>query len=235
MKVLNAWITLSLLSSLPVLLGAQEIVFDSQQVDANAMDSKQSLERYLSALKRQQFAYDYEKVEQDSLRLRDSWIQPIKLQYSFNRQNMFNELGAPDTDSQSAAIVIDQPIFQSGGIIFGIKFASASRAYSNYTVEQQQRMMIKNAVELLMKIKQSDLGIERQALQIANSKINLEQKREQYLNGQLDSGFLNNAIIEKNLVVQTMYDLETAKQRLVSQFGNLSDMDYKMAKIPFLA
>ncbi len=86
-----------------------------------------------------------------------------------------------------------------------------------------------------MKIKQAAFGIEKQALQIANSEINLEQKREQYLNGQLDSGFLNNAIIEKNLVIQTMYDLETAKQRLVSQFEKISDMDYKRAEIPFLA
>ncbi len=193
------------------------------------------MESYLSELKRQQFGYDYAKVDQDSNKLRDSWIQPVMLQYSFNRQDMFNELDAPSTDSQSAAIVIDQPVFQSGGLIYGVKFANASREYMNYSVEQQQRILIKNAVELLMKIKQADFGIEKQVLQIANSEINLEQKREQYLNGQLDSGFLNNAIIEKNLVVQTMFDLETAKQRLVSQFENISDMNYQTADIPFLA
>ncbi|RLA68849.1 MAG: transporter [Epsilonproteobacteria bacterium] len=228
MKVLNASLTLSLLFSLSIL--------NAEESNLPVAESKaQSLETYLSELKRKQFGYDYEKVEQDSNKLRDSWIQPVKLQYSFNRQDMFNELGAPSTDSQTAAIIIDQPIFQSGGLIYGVQFANASREYSNYSVEQQQRILIKNAVELLMKIKQADFGIEKQALQIANSEINLEQKREQYLHGQLDSGFLNNAIIEKNIVIQTMYDLETAKQRLVSQFENISDMNYKMANIPFLA
>ncbi len=240
MKVLNAWATLSLLFSLiAVTLSAEdqntEIVFDAQQIDPELLTQQHSLENYLSELKRKQFGYDYDKVVQDSAKLRDSWIQPIRLQYSYSRQNMFNELNAPSTDSQSAAIIIDQPIFQSGGIIFGVKFAQASRAYSNYSIEQQQRIMIKQAVQLLMQIKQAEMGIEKQNLQIANSEINLEQKREQYLNGQLDSGFLNNAIIERNIVVQTMYDLETAKQRLVSQFEKISDLNYQTAKIPFLA
>ena len=63
----------------------------------------------------------------------------------------------------------------------------------------------------------------------------MEQKQEQYLNGQLDSGFLNNAIIEKNVVTQALFDLETRNYQLISQFKKLSDLDPKTAKIPFLA
>jgi outer membrane efflux protein len=78
------------------------------------------------------------------------------------------------------------------------------------------------------------LKIERQKLQIKNSEISLEQKKEQYLNGQLDSGFLDNAVIERNFVIQSLYDIETAKERLISSFSVLSDLNYETVKIPYL-
>lgn len=227
MKVLNALTTLSLLCSFSL---ANEVVLEN-----NSSAQSSGLEQYLSALKRKQIELDFAKVDNESSKLRDSWIQPIQIQYNLSRQNIFNELNAPETESQNAAIVINQPIFKFGGIYFGIKFASANKLYSQYSVQQQERALIKQAVELLMQIKQADMSIAKQQLQIANSQINLEQKQEQFLNGQLDSGFLNNAVIERNIAKQTLFDLETAKERLVSKFTTISDMDYVSAEIPFLA
>ena len=217
---------------------SSELLFDDQQLStAEQKEAAASLEAYLSELKRKQFGYQYEQTDQESSRLRDSWIRPVILHYSITRQNPYNEQTSADTETenQSASIAIDQPIFQSGGIIYGVKFANASRKYANYSIDQQKRIMIKQAIDLLMQVKQSDLTIEKQKLQIANSSINLEQKREQYLNGQLDSGFLNNAIIELNVVKQALFDLETRNAQLISQFKKLSDLNPKTAKIPFLA
>ena len=212
------------------------LLFDAQQMSVEAQaKSGTSLDDYLSELKRKQFGYEYEKADQESSKLRDSWIQPVKISYSISRSNPYNEDGNGESESQNAAIAVDQPIFRSGGIIYGVKFASASREYANYSIDQQKRIMIKQAVDLLMQIKQSELRIAKQQLQIANSEINLEQKREQYLTGQLDSGFLNNAIIEKNIAVQALYDLETGNAQLIAQFKKISDLDPKTAKIPFLA
>ncbi len=212
------------------------VLFDDQHMsNAEQKVSSTSLEDYLSELKRKQFGYEYEKTDQESSKLRDSWIRPLILQYRINRSNPNENYGAGESESQSAAIVMDQPIFQSGGIIYGVKFANASREFSNYSIDQQKRIMIKQTIDLLMQVKQSDLTIAKQKLQIANSQINLEQKREQYMNGQLDSGFLNNAIIELNIVKQTLFDLETRNAQLITQFKKLSDLDPKTAKIPFLA
>ncbi|HFU73930.1 MAG TPA: TolC family protein [Helicobacteraceae bacterium] len=230
MKVLSALTTLSLLYSLSF---SNEVQLDNNSTTNTQVSS--GLEQYLSALKRKQIELDFAKVDNENSKLRDSWIQPIQIQYTLSRQNIFNELDAPETESQNAAIVINQPIFQFGGIYYGIKFASANRKYSNYTVQQQKRALIKQAVELLMQIKQADMSIAKQQLQIANSQINLEQKQEQFLNGQLDSGFLNNAVIERNVAKQTLFDLETAKERLVSKFKTISDLDYVAAEIPYLA
>lgn len=209
-------------------------LFGERQLQGGAQRSE-SLDAYLSKLKRDTFGYDYNITEEQSKKLRDSWIQPVTISYSLNRQNPYNGQGAPETQQESAAIAIDQPIFRSGGIYYGIKYAEATRDVNRLTIEQQERSLIKQAVELLMKIKQADLGIAKQKLQVANAEINLLQKREQYMSGQLDSGFLNNAIIETNLVKQALLDLKTAKERLVSAFESISDLDYRTAKIPFLA
>ncbi|OIP53145.1 MAG: transporter [Helicobacteraceae bacterium CG2_30_36_10] len=214
MKVLNLSIALLLICS--SLLTAQEI-------NAN-------LEAYISEPKTKQFSLDYEKNEAESSKLRDSWIAPLNLQYSYSKSNPYESVQT----NEYAAIKMDQPIFQSGGIYYGIKFAEASRVYANYSVDVAKRKLVKDAVSLLMQIKQTDLKVERQHLQIKNSEINLELKKEQYLNGQLDSGFLDNAVIEKNTVTQALYDIETNKEKLISKFQAISDMPYASAAIPQL-
>jgi hypothetical protein len=231
MKASHVLIALSLLSS--QLLSAdqdQNLSYDSVTETSAVGKPADELEAYLSELKRKEFAYDYQKIEAESSLLRDSWIQPLQVQYRYSESDPYGV----DQKSESAAIVMDQPIFQSGGIYFGIKFAEASQRYSNFSVDQQKRQLIKQAVQLLMQIRQSELRIEKQELQIENSNIALKQKQEEYLNGQLDSGFLNNAVIETNLVTQALYDLETTKERLVSQFQSISDLDYTQARVPFL-
>ena len=185
-------------------------------------------------MKQKEFSYDYEKSVLEKNKLRDTWIQPLQLRYTISKSNPYNEQGSNTQKTQNAAIVMDQPIFRSGGIYYGIKFASASYKYNKYSIDVAKRKMIKEAVSLLMQIKQTRLSIQRQELQIDNSRINLEQKKEQYLNGQLDSGFLNNAIIEKNRVTQVLYDLQTNLERLISKFGAISDLDYEEAKLPRL-
>ena len=45
---------------------------------------------------------------------------------------------------------------------------------------------------------------------------------------------MDNAIIQRNIVTQTLYDIQTSKEKLVTQFQTLSDLDYKSAKIPHL-
>jgi outer membrane protein TolC len=214
MKVLKLSLTLSLLCSLS--FGAQEKEHD--------------LDNYISKLKQKEFEYDYKKTEAESSKLRDSWIAPLRLNYSYSKSKPYeNELV-----NENAAIKMDQPIFQSGGIYYGIKYANASKLYADYSTDVAKRKMIKSAIALLMQIKQTALKLEAQKLQIKNSEINLEQKKEQYLSGQLDSGFLDNAIIQRNIVRSALYDIETAQERLINQFATLSDLDYKTATIPHL-
>jgi len=192
--------------------------------------SQDQLDSYISENKKEQFKYDYEKNEAESSQLRDSWIAPLNLNYSYSKSNPYTN----KQTQQNAGIGMDQPIFQSGGIYYGIKFAEASRVYSNYSIDVAKRKLVKDAISLLMQIKQVDLKISQQNLRIKNSEINLAQKKEDYLNGQLDSGFLDNAIIDRNKIIQVLYDIQTNKERLISKFNSISDINYKDAFIPKL-
>lgn len=195
-----------------------------------ASDKIIELDSYISENKTDIFNYDYKKNQEESLILRDSWINPININYSYSKSNPYQKVQL----AQNAAIKVDQPIFKGGGIIYGVKFANASKKYSDYSVSIAKRKMIKDAISILMQIRQVDLKIEKQKLQIENAKINLELKKEQYLSGQLDSGFLDNAVIERNNVIQVLYDIQTSKEGLISSFRTISDLDYLVAKIPTL-
>jgi len=192
--------------------------------------SDEKLDSYISENKKEQFEYDQKKNEAESSKLRDSWIAPLNLNYSFSKSNPFGD----EQTNENASIKMDQPIFQSGGIYFGIKFAEASRIYADYSIDVAKRKLVKDAISLLMQIKQIDLKILKQNLLIKNSEISLAQKKEDYLSGQLDSGFLDSAIVERNVLIQSLYDLETNKERLISRFNAISDMDYKDASVPNL-
>lgn len=185
----------------------------------------------LSTLKEEQFRLDTVKASLQSDSLRDSWLQPIQLRYSYGKSDQYDG----DSTTQNASVSIDQPIFRSGGIYYGIKFSEASRRYSNLSIQAARQKLIKEAVSLLMQIRQSDLRIAKQELLIANSVLNLELKTESYLHGELDSGFLDNAIIEKNTLTQNLYDMQTLKERLISAYESISDAPYATTEIPTLA
>ena len=190
--------------------------------------TQDDLESYLSSNKKVQFSYDYEKNKADSSKLRDSWISPIRMQYVYNKSKPYDVVQV----TKNSSITIDQPIFSSGGIYYGIKYAQASLAYANYSVEVAKRKLIKDTISTLMQIKKIDLNIQKQELLIKNAEINLALKKDAYLGGQLDSSFLDRAIIDKNSFIEMLYDIETSKKRLISQFKTLSDIDYKTAFIP---
>ncbi len=191
----------------------------------------EKLEDYISETKKEQFRYDYQKNDAESSKLRDSWIAPLNLNYSYSKSNSY---GGDVRINEKTSIVMDQPIFQSGGIYYGIKFAEASKIYADYSIDVAKKKLVKDAISLLMQIKQMDLKREKQNLLIKNAEISLAQKKEDYLNGQLDSGFLDSAIIERNQLIQALYDIETNKERLISKFNAISDMNYKDAAVPKL-
>ena len=175
----------------------------------------------LSALKKGSFDAQLEKNSADSGQLEYSWINPITLSYDYSHSNQFDRTQI----NRSLSIRVDQPIFKSGGIWYAIKYAKASRSVGELGIEVQRKAAIKQAVSTLYNIKKSELQVSKQKLLIANDKIDIERKKEQYLSGDLDGSFLDQAILKKNQDSIALFSLEESMVQLRESFKNLSDAD----------
>ncbi len=182
----------------------------------------------LSALKRENLKLLHEKNAADSAQLEFSWINPIMLSYTDSRNDQF------DTTQKRREFVVsvDQPIFKSGGIWYAVKYARATRQVGDLGIESQRRALIKQVVATLFNFRKNHYQIQKQKLLIENDRLDIERKKEQYLSGDLDSGFLDQAILKKNQDTLQLYVLQDTKAQLHKQFRDLSDADPATIELP---
>ncbi|NPA30067.1 MAG: TolC family protein [Epsilonproteobacteria bacterium] len=185
-------------------------------------------ERLLSSLKEESLRLQSVKNAADSTQLALSWISPVSLGYVDSRNNQY------DTTQRrrELTVTVDQPIFKSGGIWEAIQYAKASRKVGELGIEQQRRALIKEVIATLFNFRKNRLQIQKQKLLIANDRIDILRKKEQYLSGDLDSGFLDQAILQKNRDSLTLYTLQDTSAQLEKSFKDLSDADPSSVKLP---
>lgn len=182
----------------------------------------------LSTLQSDSFKLQQEKNSADSGQLEYSWINPVTISYDYSHSNQFDRTQI----NRSLSVRVDQPIFKSGGIWYAVKYAKATRRVGALTIEAQRRAAIKQAVATLFNIKKSIYQIKKQKLLIENDRIDIERKKEQYLSGDLDSSFLDQAILQKNRDTLALFSLEESLAQLKESFANLSDEDPESVRPP---
>jgi outer membrane protein TolC len=190
----------------------------------------ESLEEILSPNTQKIFVYESEKNELESSKLMNSWISPLQLQYSKNYTTQFGET----IDTSNYSVGIDQPIFRSGGIFYGIKYAKAMRDANRAEIALQKRKMISDAVTIHFNLKRSLLEKQKLHYQIKNDTIDIAQKREQYDSGLLDSSFLDQALLKKSQSEATLLQLKLNMAELEQKFALLSEKDPYKLKLPQL-
>lgn len=200
-----------------LLLGVSVVLVTQAFCNDESILSKQRLE---------QFQYDTQKNIQDSAKLEKDWINPINVQYI----QSYGET----VDSKKTFISINQPIFRSGGIYSAIKYANYLQKYTHLDIEVRKKSMIKDATVLLFNIHKTHLNIQKQALLLDNAQIDVERKKEQVLNGFLDTSFLDNAILEANLRKNTLVELKFTKEEFIHNFSNLASGAYESFNLPTL-
>ena len=182
----------------------------------------------LSPLENALIEKDTNKAKVSGDKLKNSWINPITLQYKYNQTNQTPTL----QKTNQFMISINQPIFKSGAIYNSIKYAEYLKSENLDKIKLQKNQLIKNAYETLFNIRKINISIEKQLYLIANAKIDIKRKKEQFLSGVIDSSFLDNAIINKNNLEIALNDLYSQKTTLINNFKNLSNLDYKKVKLP---
>ena len=184
-------------------------------------------ENILSENKLEIIDYSYQKAIEDSSKLSKDWINPITYKYIYNNGENY--------DTQKSFISISQPIFKSGGIYSAIKYASSMDKYSKTSIDTQKKELIKQALNLLFQIHKIDITIKKQKLLVDNGILDVNRKKEQVMNGILDSSFLDNSIIDLNTKKNSLIDLEYQKIQLINSFSNISDKEYSSLELPTLS
>jgi len=189
------------------------------------------LAEILSPEKRKIFQYQEEYNELQSDKLKKSWINPIRLQY---RKNYTTQFADSTIDTANYSVVIDQPIFKSGGIFYSIKYAGALKGATASEIRLRKREMIGNAVRILYNFKKVRLQQEKLRLQVKNDEIDIKFKSDSYESGILDSTFLDQAIIKRNADETQLLALELELEQLKSDFAFLSDKNPEKFTLPTL-
>ena len=186
----------------------------------------------LSEKKSLLYDYQFESNELESDILSKSWINPIQLRYNKNYSTQF---GTPDPiEVGTYSIVIDQPIFRSGGIYYAIRYSDALRHANKSDITLQRRKLIGDAVEILFNLKKTKLEQAKLRLLIKNDAIDIRQKRDSYLAGLLDSSFLDQAILKKSQDDATLLELELNYLELKQKFSVISDKNPDSFALPTL-
>jgi len=185
----------------------------------------------LSTNKELLFDYDFQSNELESDKLSKSWINPITLRYGKDYSTQF---GNQTIIVGTFSIVIDQPIFRSGGIYYAIKYSNALRDANNAEITFQRRKMIGDAVSILFNLEKTKLEQEKLKLLIKNDIIDIRQKRDSYNTGLLDSSFLDQAILKKNQDEIALLEMEFNVLELKQRFAILSDKKPENLKLPVL-
>lgn len=178
----------------------------------------------LSEPRKKTFDLSKEQIKEDSSKLKKDWINPITYKYTKN-------LGE-DYKTSKSVISIDQPIFQSGGIYQAIKYAQSTYNYASLEIQQEQKELIKKAVNLLFNIEKTKLNIKKAKYTLENAKIDVERKKEQVLNGFLDASFLDDALLTLNSTKNSLVDLKYSKQELINNFNAISSKEYTTFELP---
>ena len=180
----------------------------------------------LSQTKQDIIHYSYQQVIEDTNKLKKDWINPINYKYIYNKGENYT--------TKRSFIGINQPIFKSGGIYFAIKYANSVSDYSKTSVDIQQKELIKQTINLLFQIKKTQLLIKKQKLLVANGKLDIARKKEQVLNGLLDTSFLDNAILNTNKHKNTLIDLEYQQETLINKLTQFTDKKHTELELPTL-
>lgn len=173
------------------------------------------------------FDYSQEQNKENSSQLKKDWINPIIYKYSHN-------YGDNNVDSKKSYISISQPIFKSGGIFSAIRYASFLKDFTSTDIDLQRKALIKEATTLLFQIHRANHSIQKQNYLLKNAQIDIIRKKEQVLNGFIDTSFLDNAILEANLRKNVLVELKYNQLNLINSFNNISSGDYKSFDLPVL-
>jgi len=182
----------------------------------------------LSGLKQNIINNEKKTNELNSDNLEKSWINSIVGSFSYNN----SDISGNRRESNTLSVTMNQPIFKSGGIYYAIKYANANRNFLRVSTKLSEQTEIKTVLSSLYSLKKLDMQIQKQKYMIANAKIDIIRKKEQYQNGFLDSSYLNQAILSESSLQRSVLDMKSNRLELLRTLKSYSDIDMSSISLP---
>jgi outer membrane protein TolC len=194
-------------------------------------DEESDLQNYLTDEKNLIFDFQQQQSNAQTDKLHNSWISPINVSY---QKDWKPKADGKMHASEAFSIGIDQPIFKSGGIYFGIKYANALKGANQKEIELQKRQLIAQAIEILFNYKKTKLQIKKLKLLVANGAIAMKRQEEMFGAGLIDSSLLDQTILAHNRDNTQLIDLQLVMRQLRASFAFLSDKNPAKLRLPRL-
>lgn len=182
----------------------------------------------LNFLKQESLNLDRQKSKEEASKLRLEWVSPLNLTY----QESYNNDIEPAKRIKGVSVILSQPFFRSGGIIYAIKYANKFEKLNELLVDIKEKELKKSVIFLIYSLRKIELLQKKQELLIANVDIDIERKRELFNHGLLDSNTLDRALLDKNQYTMQLLELESQKSELLKNLKDISDVDYKSIALP---
>ncbi len=193
-------------------------------------DAKVLQEDILSKEQQESLRLSAQKVDLESKKLRDSWLNPVMMNYQASYKNQYGQ----DQENYQATVAVDQPIFKSGGIYFAIKYADAKAHYEKLGIVMEKRRMIKETFELVINLRRNDIAIAQAQLQLQDLENSLAFNRDQLAAGEIDPAVVYQAEIEANSMKMQIIDLQQNRRQMLYRLAIFSELDYEKIRLPQL-
>lgn|GEM_PF-2601136 len=195
--------------------------------DISNLPSTSPSPSFLTPLKEQKLELERKSGNTKGDEIKWGWVSPVTITYSINRND---QRGIVRT--KTFQLQMNQPIFKSGAIYYSIKYGRDITDLNRLNYKKSRAQLVKEAVATLLDYKIAQLNLQIGKLQLENSKIEVQKRREEYSAGVGDSGLLNSAVLKKNGTELQLLEIEEQLNRLRERFKTLSNLNIDSAPIP---
>jgi len=155
-----------------------------------------------------------------------SWIKDVNIKAKYEKNN-------DNTETQSIGMYIDQPIFNGGNIIRGIKSAKLKKEIDILALNKEKKEYIYEILNNVLIIDKLYIDLKTTKLKIQSNQIEYKKKLELYKRGLLDISFISILIIEKNNLENIEIDIKTKIKQQKMELEKISNKTYEYIKNNF--
>ena len=181
----------------------------------------------LSNTKQQIIELEKQQINEKANSNKYDWIEDINLKASISKNQ-------DDIQSEDYYISISQDIFKFGGISSQIDYAKELRKMEKINLDISTKSDISTLYSLLLDIKLNEISIAQNNLSIKNSQIEITDKKSEYKAGELGISDLNEAIMTKNSLQDTLKTLHLSKLTNINSVKKYTTKKYQNISIPRL-